>query len=71
MSGALSLDQFKLRRELRELDPMEQDWFRLMATATAAALREGRASTITSNIPAILTCCRRLAAHLGARIEMR
>ena len=65
-----SLDQFALRRELRALTPDEADWFRLMAAAAAAALREGRASTVASNVPEILDCCKRLAAHLGASIEL-
>jgi hypothetical protein len=64
----LSLDH-ALRRELRDLDPFDREWFELMATATAKALSEGRASTITSNIPEVFDCCRRLAAHLGASIE--
>jgi hypothetical protein len=65
------LDQFvALRRELRDLQPMERDWFRLTVTATATALRERRTSTIATNIPPILDCCKRLAAHLGASIEI-
>jgi hypothetical protein len=61
-----SLDQFKLRRELRELDDDHRDWFRLWAMATASALSEGLASTITTNAPEILDCCRHLAAHFSA-----
>jgi hypothetical protein len=64
----LSLDQFGLRRELRGLAAFDREWFQQMATATA--LSEGRASTITSNIPEILDCARRLAAHLGAVAEV-
>jgi hypothetical protein len=45
----LSLDQFALRRELRALDGFDRRWFQLMAAATATALSEGRASTITTN----------------------
>lgn len=66
----LSLDQNTLRRELRELTPEEREWFRLMATATASALSEGRTSTVTSNVPEILDCCRQLARHLNASIEL-
>ena len=36
------------------------------AMATAEALSEGRASTITANAPEILDCCRHLAAHFSA-----
>jgi hypothetical protein len=57
----LSLDQFALRRELRGLDGFDRRWFQLMAAATATALSEGRASTITTNAPEILDCCRHLA----------
>jgi hypothetical protein len=42
----------------------------LAATATAKALAEGRTSTVTSNIPEVLDCARRLAAHLGAVAEV-
>ena len=55
-----------LRRELRELDPFDRDWFRLTATATAKALAEGRGSTISTNAPEILDCCRSVARHLSA-----
>jgi hypothetical protein len=41
-----------------------------MAMATASALSEGRASTVTTNNLEIFDCCRRLASHLNASIEM-
>ena len=41
-------------------------WFQLVAAATATALSEGRASTITTNIPEVLDCCRHLASHFRA-----
>jgi hypothetical protein len=41
------------RRELRELNGFDRDWFRLMATATATTLSEGRASVVTTNVPEI------------------
>jgi hypothetical protein len=66
---ALSLDHFALRRELRELTPEHREWFHTMATATVKAFSEGRASIVTSNVPEVQDCCRRLAAHLGASIE--
>jgi hypothetical protein len=47
-----------------------QDWFRLMATATVTALREGRTSVVSSNRAAIICSCRRLGMRLGARIEL-
>jgi hypothetical protein len=61
-----SLDQFAWRRELRELDDDRRDFLRLMATATVRALSEGRASTITTNVPEVLDCCRQLARHFSA-----
>jgi hypothetical protein len=70
MTSALSLDQALLRRELRELDAFDADWFKLTATATVAALREGRTCTVSTNVPEILDCCRRLAVALGATVEM-
>jgi hypothetical protein len=41
-----------------------------LAAATATVFSEGRASTIASNVPAIVDLLRRLAAHLGATIEI-
>jgi hypothetical protein len=67
---ALSLDHFALRRELRELTPEHREWFHTMATVTVKALSEGRETTITSNIPEVQDCCRRLAAHLSASVEI-
>jgi hypothetical protein len=55
-----------LRRELRELDPFDRDWFRLTATVTARALAEGRGSTIATYAPEILDACRSLARHFSA-----
>jgi hypothetical protein len=59
-----------LRRELRELDDDHREFFHLMAKATAKALREGRASTITTNVSEILDFAGRLAAHLGATVQI-
>jgi hypothetical protein len=36
----------------------------------AAALSEGHTSTITTNVSEVLGCCRRLAAHPGASVEI-
>jgi hypothetical protein len=58
------------RRELRELTPEHREWFHTMATATVKALSEGRAATITTNVPAILDVSRRLGSHLRASIEV-
>jgi hypothetical protein len=60
----------RIRRASASADQGEREWFQLMATATAAALREGRGSVVSSNVPEILDCCKRLAAHLGASTEL-
>jgi hypothetical protein len=40
------------------------------AMATASALSEGRASTVTTNNVEIFDCCRRFAQHLRASVEI-
>ena len=66
----LSLDQSAWRRALRELDDDHRHWFQLVATTTAEALSEGRSCIVTTNNLEIFDCCRRLAQHLGASVEI-
>jgi hypothetical protein len=65
-----SLDQSALQRELRELDDDRRDWFRLVATATAEALADGRSCVVTTNNAKIFDCLKRLAQHLGVSAEI-
>jgi hypothetical protein len=66
----LSLDQqFALRRELRELNDGEREWFEVVAGATAAALAEGRPVTLSSNTGVVVDACKQLGRCLGAAIE--
>ena len=63
------LDQNTLRRELRELNDDERQWFEIVARATAAALSEGRSATLSSNTGEVVDACRQLGRCLGAAIE--